>query len=297
MEIIIINDGSTDGSGGVCDEYAQKDKRIHVFHQENNGLSHARNVGLENITGEFVSFLDSDDAYHLDYVATMLSAMTKEQADIVSCRYTEHCTTEEMNPCNYNDTKPQFKPGIYNKVSALRALADDIIDHHIWDKFYKRQVWEGYRFPDRHVYEDSDAIFHVVNNAFKICTIDEPLYMYRIRLDSITGTCSRRNVEDWMLACLRLENIISKNTPDIFSYDQLMRRRQLRINGMIVYYIRLSELKEELDFCYNLRMQIIHGIKEYGITGIRMRISYLIICFCPCVLGKMYQVYSYFHRC
>lgn len=296
LEIIIIDDGSTDGSGEVCDEYARKDKRIHVIHQENKGLSSARNAGLEIMTGDVVAFLDSDDAYHFDYVETMLSAMIREQADIVSCKYTEHYTTEEMSLGNQEGIKPHFKPGIYNKVSSLRALADDIIDHHIWDKVYKRQLWDGYRFRDGHVYEDSDAIFHVVNNAVRICTIIEPLYMYRVRPGSITETSSQRNVEDWMLACLRLERIISKNIPDIFSCDQLTRRRQLRINGMIVNYARLSELEEERNFCEFLRTQIIQDIKKYGVNGIRTRIGYLIICFCPRILGKMYQGYSCFRR-
>ena len=296
LEIIIIDDGSTDGSGGVCDEYAQKDRRVQVIHQENKGLSNARNIGLEISTGDVVAFLDSDDAYHLDYVATMLSAMIKEKADIVSCRYTEHCTIKAMNPGNQKGIKPNFRPGIYSTVSALQALADDMIDHHIWDKLYKRQVWEEFKFPDGHVYEDSDAIFHVVNNAVKVCAVDEPLYMYRVRPGSISETSSKRNVEDWMLACLRLEKTISNNTPDVFSYDQLTRRRQLRIKGMIVNYARLSELKDEISFCDDLRTQIIRDVKKYGVKGIRTRVGYLIICLFPCILGKMYQVYSYFHR-
>ena len=296
LEIIIIDDGSTDGSGSVCDEYAQKDKRIHLIHQENKGLSNARNVGLDIMTGDVVAFLDSDDAYHFDYVETMLSAMTKEQADIVSCRYTEHCTTEDMNLGNQKYIKPHYKPGIYKKISALIALADDIIDHHIWDKLYKKSVWKEYRFPDGHVYEDSDAIFCLVNNVDKICAIDEPLYMYRVRPGSITETSSRKNVEDWISACLSLEKKISINIPDIFSTEQLTRRRQLRINGMIVSYARLSELEDEHNFCGYLREQIIQDTKKYGVKGIRPRIGYYTICLCPCILGKMYQGYSCFRR-
>lgn len=97
LEIIIIDDGSTDGSGKICDEYAEKDNRIRVFHQKNIGVSAARNAGLDLAAGDFLAFLDSDDAYELTFIDSMMTAMIQNNADIVMCRYTEHKTTGKMS--------------------------------------------------------------------------------------------------------------------------------------------------------------------------------------------------------
>ena len=87
LEIIIIDDGSTDGSEKICDIYAEKDSRIRVIHQENKGLSCARNTGLDIMSGDSVAFLDSDDVLHPTYVKTMVAAMCRKKTDLVVCRY------------------------------------------------------------------------------------------------------------------------------------------------------------------------------------------------------------------
>ena len=96
LDIILIDDGSTDGSSDICDEYASKDKRIRVHHQVNQGVSAVRNAGLDLAVGEFLAFLDSDDAYYPDYLSSMMTTMIHEGVDIVMCKYTEHKTRGKM---------------------------------------------------------------------------------------------------------------------------------------------------------------------------------------------------------
>ena len=97
LEIIIIDDGSTDGSGEICDEYAGRDNRIQVIHQDNGGLSAARNAGLDVMTGDLVAFLDPDDAYVDSFIETLVNAMAAEDVDLVICGCTVHYTTGPLS--------------------------------------------------------------------------------------------------------------------------------------------------------------------------------------------------------
>lgn len=111
LEIIIVDDGSTDGSGEICDKYAAKDKRIRLIHQENRGVSTARNVALDLMTGEFVAFIDADDAYEPEFISTMLGAIIRENSDIIQCRYTAHPTTERMKLLGHEKLYPEIVGG------------------------------------------------------------------------------------------------------------------------------------------------------------------------------------------
>ena len=98
LEIIIIDDGSTDSSGQICDNYEKKDERVYVIHQEHRGLSAARNTGLDIMTGEAVAFLDSDDAFNQDFIKVLADIMEKENVDVVVCNHTVHNTIDKMEP-------------------------------------------------------------------------------------------------------------------------------------------------------------------------------------------------------
>ena len=147
LEIIIIDDGSTDGSSEICDAYAAKDARVLVVHQTNKGLSAARNAGLDLITADVVAFLDPDDALHESFVEELLSAMIREKADLAICRYTSHRTDGLLNAEGNRKTMPSIASGTYDRIETLRALADNRINVHVWNKLYRGELWKEIRFP------------------------------------------------------------------------------------------------------------------------------------------------------
>ena len=131
LEIIIIDDGSTDGSGEICDEYSD-DSRVIIIHQTHQGVSAARNTGLELARGDYIAFLDPDDAYHLSFIRSMLEVTFRENADIVICKYYQLQTIKQMDAGEKRIILPSAKPGAYSRKDAIRSLFDGELQIKIW---------------------------------------------------------------------------------------------------------------------------------------------------------------------
>lgn len=294
LEIIVIDDGSTDGSGVICDEYSKKDQRLHVIHQERKGLSAARNTGLDLMRGDTVVFLDSDDAYHPHYVELMLKTMVREEADLVLCK---SFVFDSKGNLISKRKRPLIVPGVYNRKEALRNLITGYINHSVWNKLYRSELWRIVRFPEGHVYEEIDTTFRIISQCNKICVVDEQLYLYRIRHDSISHSCSSLNIRDWLMAWSHFESFVEENTPDIYTISDLERVYQSRLMQMIRFYTRYTVIAkgESKRFLKKLRRQIIELETEIGIKNIsghfRIKICYCLIRWCPYFLRLVYPLY------
>ena len=285
LEIIIIDDGSTDGSGAICDEYAERDGRIRVIHQDNRGLSAARNSGLDAMTGEAVAFLDSDDAYHKDFILNMWSALNRENADLVICRFTTYSVAKKTTCSIEVSSSNLLGKGLYDRADALRALVGKRINSYVWNKLYSRELWYKLRFPVGHVFEDLDTTYRVFDKCKKVYILDESLYLKRSHVGSISNTYTKNNIEDWYLACSHLDSFINENTPELFSTEHLVRYRQKMIQSLIEYfvqYIRKANNKDE-EFIKTLRNRIVETERSTGLgnCGLRKRIYYWMICNSP----------------
>lgn len=299
LEIIIIDDGSTDGSAEICDEYSRKDSRIRVIHQENGGLSTARNTGLNIATGKYISFLDSDDAYYPVFVETMVMTAVEKEADIVICKYSIRHTTEKMILSNQEKRiEPKVDGGIYDRIAGLRLLADGDVDSIAWNKLYSKKLWENIRYPAGHVYEDVATTYKIINRCSKMCVIDQPLLSHRKHIGSITDKSSKANIIDRIDASAELTSFIEHNTPEIFTEKQLMMRRQSNLQSMIGLYLRYLGDNKKDAFSQCLRKRIIKAGAEIGIRGcqFRTRIGYQMLCSCPWLLRYVYQGYSIVRR-
>ncbi|QIU93774.1 glycosyltransferase family 2 protein [Bacteroides faecium] len=183
LEIILIDDGSTDNSPRICDDFAAKDKRIVVIHQHNAGLSSARNVGLDMMTGDYVSFVDSDDWIEKDMFATLLTVLEgEEDTEIVVCSY-YWVRGERCMPVDNSGKKV-----IYTREDALKELfRDKIIRNYVCDKFYRRELFKDIRFPVGRFYEDIAVTYKIFDKINKLILVGIPKYYYRIHEDSIVA--------------------------------------------------------------------------------------------------------------
>lgn len=182
LEIIVVDDGSTDGGGAICDSYAKKDGRITVIHQDNKGLSAARNTAMERMTGDLVGFVDSDDYLEPDFYEALERKIAETQADIVVTSFY----------VVYQDGRyPQKKytgAGSYSGMEGLAVMEKKGLGHNVWNKLYRRSLWDGVRFPEGRVYEDVQTTWKTLLRARKVVCINERKYNYRVRKSSICNT-------------------------------------------------------------------------------------------------------------
>ncbi|MBR6308413.1 MAG: glycosyltransferase family 2 protein [Lachnospiraceae bacterium] len=181
LDIVVIDDGSTDGSGKVCDEWGEKDSRIRVIHQANSGLSAARNAGIDAAGGQYIAFLDSDDYYETDTIKDLYNCAQRNNADmVVGCG---RWVSEEGNPLDersYNGSER-----ILSKEEFWGLFCDQQDFVVAWSKLYKKELFDTVRFPEGQINEDFGIARFVVDNANQIVYLNKSVYNYRIRQGSI----------------------------------------------------------------------------------------------------------------
>ena len=149
LEIILVDDGSKDNSGTICDEYSKKDKRIKIIHKPNGGISDVRNHGLKIATGDYIGFVDSDDYIAEDMFETLVSLLEKNDADISIVSFYEYYNGKLIGVRENENVE------IMNKVEAIKELLiDRKIQSYTWNKLFKKELFDGLQFPVGKNFED-----------------------------------------------------------------------------------------------------------------------------------------------
>ena len=192
LQVICVDDGSTDESPAILAEYAQKDPRVQVIRQKNAGPGAARNTGLEAATGEYVIFLDSDDWFEPDFLAKMVDTAQREGADVAICRAVEFDTNSGRELPSEWMMKKQYLPG--KLAFAPQEMADHLFQFTYgmpWDKFYRRELLtsSGIRYPALKNSEDLAFVYPTLLAAKRIAVVDEVLIHHRInRMASVSNS-------------------------------------------------------------------------------------------------------------
>lgn len=175
FELLLIDDGSTDASGVICDQYAQRDSRVKVIHNKNGGVSHSRNLGLALAMGEYIAFCDADDKYSKNYLVNLYSAAIHNNADIVICNYSVLNMTGEKVVCHRQS-------GVIDKDEVYRRIfIDNTIGGFVWNKLFKKALLNNISFDENmQICEDTYFLCKALKNAKKLYFVGEPLYLYRL---------------------------------------------------------------------------------------------------------------------
>lgn len=183
LEIILVDDGSTDHSGEICDEYAGKYDKMQVYHKENGGLSDARNYGMKHVTGEWLVFVDSDDVICYNFIGQLLMFAKTNDLDIAICNYIQ---ISEKQIAELPGTEGSGKTKSWEGIEGTKELLyQKTFTTSAWGKMYKTVLFEGILFPVGKLHEDVGTIYKVFEKAKRVGYFDQKLYYYLQRSKSI----------------------------------------------------------------------------------------------------------------
>lgn len=220
LEIILVDDGSPDRCPALCDEFAKQDERIKVIHKENGGLSDARNVGLDNANGDYVTFVDSDDLILPNMIEILLSLCEENGAEMSMCQLVKCGELDTLDTLDTLSTqKNPTKIQSYTGPEKMKAyLADEIIEPTTWKKMYSKRLFAHLRFPKGKIHEDTFTTYLLVDMANKIVVTSDIGYIYRQNSQGIMNSGFSPNRFHAVEAKLQQLGFIEKNYPQLRKY-------------------------------------------------------------------------------
>lgn len=195
VEVLLIDDGSTDSSGALCDRWAEKDARVRVVHKENGGSSSARNIGLDMAKGDYIAFADSDDYLAPDMLALLYSALKSNLADMSICNF--HFVDETGAYTEGEKLASPITAGVDTGFDIIKKIVgkNSWYYHPAWNKLYKRSLFSDIRFPLGVVCgEDAFIVHRLLGKCSAVACIDDRCYYYTQRADSVTSNRSQRDI-------------------------------------------------------------------------------------------------------
>lgn len=248
LEIILVDDGSLDRCGAICDVYANHDSRIIVVHKENGGLSDARNAGLNICRGKYVTFIDSDDYIELDYIETLYSALIENQADISIGDY----LYETENGLTINSFLNSGKVKILNRKEAIGELCRlKLFSNSAWAKLYPADFFSDIRYPKGKIYEDIPVTYRLILKANKIAFCEKPIYHYIYRLQAISKGSFKPQRLDALQFVRQMKGDIAQIYPE---YKEILANREFE-ECIYIYKSLMEDLTYRKDYSKKLYVE------------------------------------------
>ena len=281
MEIILVDDGSPDNCPVMCDEYARQDSRVKVIHQENAGLSGARNAGIDMAQGQWLAFVDSDDYLAADFLERLYQACVDTGSSLSVCRW-EYVRGE---------TIPEHGPGETRVYTGREMLANLYVPDGAyfvvaWNKLYRKELFEDIRYPLGRIHEDEATTYRIYDKVKKAAYVDRSLYGYFVTPVSITRGFNPKRM-DWVTAVAeRLDFFEQKG------YTELMvPGLQALADGSIDIWFGLRDQlpgsEKQQEEIRTLIREGLRRVKKYGKFPLRTEIGYRLFLTWPGLYRKL----------
>ncbi|MDA3057749.1 glycosyltransferase [Campylobacter sp. VBCF_05 NA6] len=269
LEIILVDDGSTDGSGEICDEFAKQEARIKVLHQKNAGQAVARNAGLDIMQGEYLSFVDSDDMIDETYIETLYNLIKKYNTKISMASYTKFKSQSEIaNLKNFECVERIITPKDIFKGSCKK---EKFYLTAIWRILYHKSIFKNLRFPSGKIHEDIAVWFDIFKNEKNIAISNKYIYFYRVNLNSTV----RKKIDEKFFVIFENTQKFTDNI--VKAYSDLQKEANyllchIKMQTIIKilkyddekYYSKINEyhkfLQEKLDIMFAIKSNFKFGL-------------------------------------
>ena len=251
VEIIFVDDGSTDGSNEICDELVHQDYRVKVFHKKNGGLSSARNFGIQHAKGDYIIFVDGDDTIASTFVEQLASSIQSSQSNIAVCGFDSIPSGPKEIP----------REGIITGKQATIELLTQQRNYQIvsWNKIYDKKLFDNIKFPVGKIHEDTLTTYKLLHAATKVSFISAPLYHYRQRANSIMDTVKLENrLEVKLSAALEAKQYLAgdKQLTDAAAISELLAYFSF-LDNAIIGNIDTKHKKRAIDFLYQNKSRLL----------------------------------------
>ena len=240
LEILLVDDGSTDASGALCDAYAEQDSRVICIHKKNGGQAAARNEAIERASGAYFCFLDSDDFADERMIEVLHRDLLEQSAEIAVVGFQEFSDPVTITRAN---TEAQLQV-LTGKEAVRSILSSEEIGDYVWNKIYRRELFEGFRYPVGRVLEDMGSTYQLLERCKKVVYRPTPLYFYYQRSDSTIHRRSLKFYEDKFDMGLERYQEIQKLYPEMLENDASMLRT---IEHCYPYLFRDAERKAQME--------------------------------------------------
>lgn len=282
IELVLVDDGSTDGSSEICDKYGKIDSRVKVIHKENRGVSSARNKGLDIAKGEFIVFIDSDDCIHPQMIEILYEGIKENNSDISICEYKRYQENEVIENKIYNKDIINFNN--YTNIEGLHNLQKEkrISFTVPWNKLYKKNLFDNLRYYEGKIHEDEFIIHELLYKCNLISYTSLKLYYYLKRDNSIMGSQNNLSYLDGLDAYSERIKFYKKINQIQFIKDLEL----IYVNHFLDFYNRIKNGNENNkkqvmnEMIKRLRIRIFGILKNSGFT-IKEKILFIILCITP----------------
>lgn len=273
-EIIIVNDGSTDSTLRIAKEFNKEYDNVVLINQENKGLGGARNTGIKNARGKYITFVDSDDYLVDNAYGIMFKNIECQDFDILIYNFKNVYENYSNTPFYNKDIKKEFLEGI----DIIKEFYENKISSYAWDKVYDIKLFKdnSIYFPENKLYEDLRTSYEVIRNVKRAIKLDFPCYLYLQRTNSISKSIKRKNLDDFISEYLKVLNSIENqnnknlaneiNTYKALKYNALIRMKMklknenYKIDNRIKFKLTIKQLYKSKNL--NINEKLINVIGE-----------------------------------
>ena len=257
IEIILVDDGSPDRCGAMCEEWAKHDARIVVLHKNNGGLSDARNYGLDHAHGDYVVFVDSDDRIEPPLVQDALHSLMEHNAQIVVYQYRFLYPNGNLAP---DPGSASFPAGqLCSAKKALEYIWQDQVQNFSWTVFAETSLYDSIRFPEGRLVEDMATTYRLFQASHSVYFLGEDLVQYRVRNDSILSNSNKQIITDMARNISEIDSFASQHYADMVAIE-----RNWAIRYMTTDYLWLYQMKDRLpqDTYHKLKQMLMDQLHE-----------------------------------